>query len=363
MAASGRRVVALGVAAATLAGTVLAGATTAAGSMPAPTPALATGLHPHHQSTALGSWRSGVFAGFSAKRDRSFGGWRGAPISSITDYQSPFSWTALERSARLIHTWQGHHRGLLMSFSVPLWAGIGTHYVAAASGYYNGYFKEMARRLVAAGLGHAVLRLGWEFNGGWFTWGITRARARKFYQTRALNIARAWRQIVPAIRSVPGAHFTFDWCVAAGPHFRHVKMAYPGNSYVDYIGEDVYDWNRDGRARTPQARWHAIVHQGTGLAWQAKFARRHHKQLSFPEWALVSDVLAPDRAGEDDPYFIRHMHHWFATHDVGYENYFDHNVGLGVEFALDAGNGRFTIARTLYQHLWGIAEPAGHRRT
>jgi hypothetical protein len=347
MAASRRRVLALGLAA-TLAAAVVGAAPTAAGSLPAATRLVALGGQSHHQP-----WRSGVFAGFSAKRDRSFGGWRGAPITSITDFQSPFAWYSLEQSTRLIHTWKGHHRGLLMSFSIPLWTGLGVHYAAAASGYYNSYFKEMARRLVAAGLGHAVLRLGWEFNGGWFTWGVTRAHVRRLYRARAANIAKAWRQIVPAIRSVPGAHFKFDWCVAAGPHFRHVGLAYPGNKYVDYIGEDVYDWNRAGRSHTPAARWHAIVHQGTGLAWQAKFAAQHHKRISFPEWALVSDWMAPDQAGEDDPYFVRHMHHWFATHDVAYENYFDHNAGLGVDFGLDTGNGKFHVARALYQRLWG----------
>jgi len=351
MAASRRRVLALGVAV-VLAGSVLASVPTAAGPVPAAAPAVAAATGWHHHATTRAPWRSGVFAGFSAERDRSFGGWRGSPITSITDYQAGYSWTALVESSRLIHTWQGHHRGLLMSFSIPLWAGLGTHYAAAASGYYNGHFKAMARRLVAAGLGHAVLRLGWEFNGGWFGWGVSRAKARKLYDYRATSIARAWRQIVPAIRSVPGAHFTFDWCVAAGPHFRRVALAYPGDSYVDFIGEDVYDWNRDGWGRTPQARWHAIVHQGTGLAWQAKFAARHHKAISFPEWALVSDWMAPNQAGEDDPYFVGHMHHWFMTHDVAYENYFDHNTGLGVEFALDTNNGKFNLARALYQRLW-----------
>ena len=90
-----------------------------------------------------------------------------------------------------------------------------------------------------------------------------------------------------------------------------------------------------------------------GLAWQARFAKRHHKAISFPEWALVSDPLQPDQAGEDDPYFVRHMHRWFATHDVAYENYFDYDEGLGGQFALDSGNRKFAIARVLYQHLWG----------
>jgi hypothetical protein len=348
MVASRRRALALGVAALVSGAVLVAGP---AGARPLSPSRQAISLH-HQQPTY--PWRSGVFAGFSAKRDRSFGGWRGSPITSITDYQTPSSWAAFMRAHRLIDTWKGRHKGLLMSFSIPLWAGIGDHFEAVASGYYNPYFKQMARSLIAAGLGHAVLRLGWEFNGGWYTWGITRLHMRKLYRERALAIAEAWRQIVPAIRSVPGARFKFDWCISGGPHYRHPELAYPGNKYVDFIGEDVYDWNRPGRAHTPQARWRAIVHQGTGLAWQAKFARAHHKQISFPEWALVSDPLNPTHAGGDDPYFVHHMHHWFQTHDVAYENYFDYNTGLGGDFSIDSGNRKFNLAGVLYQKLWSL---------
>lgn len=337
---------------------IVPGSSTVATAMAAPRPVAVR--HSDQRSSLPLSWSSGVFAGFSAPRAQAFGTWRGRPITSATDFDSSLSWFALERSTRLIQTWRGNNKGLKLSISVPLWPGTGNDMRAAASGYYDNRFKQMAKALVAAGLGHSILRLGWEFNGRWFPWGITHGRlydtasATRAQQRslRAEEFVRAWRHIVRAIRTVPGAHFQFDWCVSAGPHYRHVALAYPGNRYVDYIGDDVYDWNRDGY-RSAERRWRQIVDERTGLAWQERFARRHHKPMSFPEWALVADLFQPAASGNDDPSFIRHMHQWFSHHDVAYEDYFDFDPSLGLSSALNTGNGRFNLAGQIYRLLWG----------
>ena len=296
-------------------------------------------------------WLSGAFAGFSAVASKDFGVWRGRPITSATDFQTNASWQAFDSTKRVIQDWQGQNTGILLSIAVPLWAGYGDHLAAAASGYYNQHFVTMARQLVAAGLGNSVIRLGWEFNGGWFRWGITANNKPQQYATRARQFASAWRQIVTAMRHVKGAHFTYDWCVSAGPHYRHPSLAYPGDKYVDYIGMDVYDWNRPGIPDSPKARWHAIVHQGTGLAWLAKFANAHHLPVSVPEWALVHDNVQKQHSGGAARSFIRHMHDWFATHRLGYENYFNFTDGW-MSFRMDGQGGQFPGAGKLYRSLW-----------
>jgi hypothetical protein len=308
---------------------------------------------------AAETWRSGDFAGFSVLADKEFGAWRGRPITSATDFQTNSSWSAFDAATRLVKTWQGQNSGIQLSISVPLWAGYGyNHLAAAASGYYDKHFVAMAQKLVAAGLGHSVLRLGWEFNGSWFNWGITSTGKASQYATRAREFASAWRHIVTAIRHVKGAHFKFDWCVAAGPHYPHLKLAYPGNSYVDYIGEDVYDWNRDNKPASAAVRWKAILHGGTGLDWLAKFAAAHHKKISVPEWALVHDTFDKWHSGGDDTSFIDHMHAWFANHNVAYENYFN-SVDGAESFMLNARQ-QFPLAGKLYRALWG--RPGGVRR-
>ena len=47
------------------------------------------------------------------------------------------------------------------------------------------------------------------------------------------------------MRSVPGANFKFVWSLT-GPNTTtawSLSDAYPGNSYVDYVSEDIYDWS------------------------------------------------------------------------------------------------------------------------
>ena len=122
--------------------------------------------------------------------------------------------------ARVVQTWRNQITGILLSIAVPLWAGYGNnHLAAAASGYYDAHFVAMAHHLVAAGLGHSVLRLGWEFNGSWFGGASRRRASPTSYANRARQFAQAWRHIVTAIRHVKGDHFEFDWCVSAGPHY------------------------------------------------------------------------------------------------------------------------------------------------
>ncbi len=361
--ARSRRAAALGVS--LVLGAVLAASPATAGarhhplvpeSVPANQPTGPTSV----SSASAPHWLSGDFAGFSAVAAKDFGVWRGRPITSATDFQTNASWRAFDSAQRVIKDWHNQNTGITVSIAVPLWAGYGDHLAAAASGYFDHHFATMARNLVAAGLGNSVLRLGWEFNGSWFRWGITATGKPYQYAQRARRFARAWRHIVTTIRHVKGAHFTFDWCVAAGPHYPHVRLAYPGNAYVDYIGEDVYDWNRPGVQNSAKARWHAIVNQGTGLAWLARFADAHRKQISVPEWALVHDSVQRKHSGGDDKAFVDHMHSWFATHNLGYENYFNYSDGWQ-SFQMNGSNGQFPSAGKLYRSLW--ARVGGVRRS
>ena len=75
---------------------------------------------------------------------------------------------------------------------------------AGATGAYNAHFVTLARTLMAAGESDAYLRLGWEFDGTWTAWKATTPSSEA-------NYAAYFRQIVTAIRSVPGEHFRFVW--------------------------------------------------------------------------------------------------------------------------------------------------------
>lgn len=277
-----------------------------------------------------------------------FGRWRGDPVRMANDFAPSLGWRDLAGEKRVVDTWGGQRR-IQLSLSVPMMAGNGS-LATTAAGRSNRWFTALARNLVRGGLGHSVLRIGWEFNEAFYPWRVTSPYQASLY-------ARAFRQIVRAVRAVNHEHFRFDWCSYNGLRgYRQLAQAYPGDRYVDYIGSDVYDFNQRGHHEPASVRWHDIVHSRSGLAWQAKFAKRHHKKLSYPEWALVSAPLQPGSGGGDDPAFIHHLWRWFSHHDVAYENYFD-SVGLtGTSFRIDYHR-LFPHAAAAYRHVWGTRTP------
>ena len=71
--------------------------------------------------------------------------------------------------------------------------------------------------------------------GGWYNWS-----ERRCPPAEPGCYALAWRHAVDAMRSVPGQHFRFLWTVYPGAVA--AVDAWPGASYVDLVGTDVYDW-------------------------------------------------------------------------------------------------------------------------
>lgn len=303
--------------------------------------------------TALASssrtWKSGVFAGYGPWQDEEFEAWRGAPIQTATDYMEWSNWSEIEDPSWDIAAWQ-QAPSIQPVLSIPMWAATGGSLSAAAAGSYNQYFATMAKNLIAGGLGSAIIRLGWEFNGDWYPWSATNS-------TTAAEYAKAWRAIVGTIQAVPGGHFTFDWSMTVNDGGVNPSLAYPGDQYVNYIGMDVYDWD-ESPGMTAAQRWNAIVNDGYGLAWQANFAAQHHKQISFAEWALAYDPNDPGAGGGDDPTFIQNMYNWFGSHNTAFEDYFDADAN-GDDFGITTGNGEFPNATALYEQLYSGTAYAG----
>jgi hypothetical protein len=182
-----------------------------------------------------------------------------------------------------------------------------------ATGAYNSYFKTLAQTLVNAGFGNAVLRLGWEFDGKWFTWAVAN-------NTDASNFASYWQQIVTSMRSVSGANFKFDWNPSGGYVSWNINDAYPGDAYVDYVGLDRYDqtWSTP---LTPQSAWNDLTTMPDGMNWLASFGSAHNKPITLPEWGVS---LRSDGHGlGDDPYFVNQMQAWIAAHNVAFTSYFN----------------------------------------
>jgi Glycosyl hydrolase family 26/Glycosyl hydrolases family 16 len=199
-----------------------------------------------------------------------------------------------------------------------------------AAGLYDNYFTALGQNLVAAGESHIYLRLGWEFDGGWYAWSATTP-------DQEANFAEYFRQIVESMRSVPGEDFKFVWNPDAEAFNQlgyNVALAYPGNAFVDYIGLDAYDQSWV----TPQTsvnEWDETTFPALTSAQQ--FAQEQGKPLAIPEWG-VADRSDGHGLG-DDPRYVDDMIAWMEdpANNVAYESYFDYD-GTAQQDAITDGS-------------------------
>jgi hypothetical protein len=255
--------------------------------------------------TDLGVYRGAADPGAVAE----FGNWLGREPSWALDFLPGNSWRSIARPRWFAERWSKSPYRVV--YSVPMLpTGSPAGLRQGAAGAYDEYFEQLARRLVDAREGDAVIRLGWEFNGDWFPWSAA---------GQSDAFVAYWRRAVDAMRSVEGADFRFDWSPTAGPNAIDAEAAYPGDGYVDYVGLDVYDVGLPDQS--PEQRWDTLMTEPFGLQWHAQFAAAHGKPMTFPEWGLWLD--GSDADGGDDPYFVEQMWRWISLHDVEYQMYFD----------------------------------------
>ncbi|HTW12308.1 MAG TPA: glycosyl hydrolase [Solirubrobacteraceae bacterium] len=280
---------------------------------------------------------SGAYVGAAnASALSSFGSWRGSKATVAEDFLGDSNWSDISNPSWILSGWKSYVAGggrLLLS--VPMLTYAGGNFAAGAAGDYDGYFRSMGQALVADGEGNSILRLGWEFNGYWFPWSLTSSGSDS-----PTEFIAYWRHLVTLLRSIPGSSFKFDWNVNQGTEPINATLAYPGNSYVDYIGVEGYDMGYG--VSTPQARWNQIVNQTYGLNWWLNFAREQGKPITIPEWGLSSSA----NGGGDDPYYIQQMYSWLKSAGAAIDVYY--NYGSSV-----ITSGAFPNAAASYRSLWG----------
>jgi hypothetical protein len=306
-------------------------------------------------ATALGRPVIGVYRSVGEKGTRgvdNFANWLGVPVRLGHD-SMPTNATWDHISGRdlawLLKPWSqwkkagdGRHFVLSVAILAGPWdlsgPSIGTDakkhvsHEAGTRGEYNRYFKSLAEHLVQAGLDDSLLRLGWEMNGGWYTW-----RAGGHEEA----FAGYWRQIVTTMRSVPGGqNLRFVFNPDCDPGGCKSEKAWPGDEFVDFVGVDIYDCSwlpgtypipTDATPEQALARqqkvWNELHLHGNSnhrLLYWRDFAKQHHKPLCFPEWGLCGRQVK-GHGGGDDPYFVEQMHQFFTApgNNVAFHSYFD----------------------------------------
>ena len=269
------------------------------------------------------TWRSGAWVGggfADAGRVASFGDWRGRPADTVLYFPERGSWAQLRNSDFHVATWKGFEGTLV--YGVPLLPSDGSTTLAqVAAGEHDEDFRAVARTLLKYGRGDAVLRIGWEANGdNWWPWDVD--------ANGAADYRAAFRRVTEVMRS-ESPDFVIDFDISCGTGLAGstdrtaaLSQLYPGDSHVDVIGCDVYDFYET--KATNAAEWAAALRPkgAPGLADVMDFASQHRKPFSVPEWGLSAKA---NGGNGDNPFYIRQMYDLFTAHAgaLAYEQYFN----------------------------------------
>jgi hypothetical protein len=286
-----------------------------------PTPT-ATAQAPQATSVTVGLYAgTGSTGGTAAVA--SFGSWLGKPVVWGTDYIDPFG-SYYPTQLQSWSTWRAQAADRRFVLGLPMLPGGGS-FGSGAAGAYDASWRGVASTLVAKGLADTVIRLGYEGNNcGIGPWQACDDPA---------GYAAMFRHVVDVMRAVPGQHFVFDFDSATGfPSGRKLTGYadyYPGDAWVDVVGQNFYDVWWDHQTATPEQRWANLVNQDGGLAAHRAFAAAHGKPVSFDEWGLYAHDGDTYAGGGDSPYFIGQARAWFAESGPMFQSYFNTDWGGG----------------------------------
>jgi Glycosyl hydrolase family 26 len=318
----------------------------------------------------------GLYDGkFSSSGIKVAADWLGSPdsIKYAEDFVDATSWTNISTPWQL-SDWKGTPYTMVWGVPMLPCGGSSTQcptniadYNEVASGGANGYYKTLAQNLVANGFGSSYIRVGWEFNGSAMGWSICNQQGSGA-TSWAKDFVPAYRNVVTSMRSVKGANFKFVWNPLDSSNVScpgvNLENYYPGDSYVDAVGLDVYD-GVGQTVSTNAARWADLVNgvngghwtavtpesingqkfEGYGLTWIEAFGKEHNKEITIPEWGL--DETSTNGGGGDDAYFVTQMANWIKANASGpaiFWNYANGNLPLNIPKYTSAATPNATAA-------------------
>ena len=263
----------------------------------------------------------------------------GRKVDGVADFVSYNSWSDMQSALNWgLGCWQGH--GYKLSLGMPMFPnGTVNGLQNEAAGAYNAQFVQLANTLVSHGFGDAYIRVGWEFNGNWYPW--TAANSPTQW-------AQSYRQIVMAMRSVPGAKFKFVWNPALYPQNVTPSQAYPGDDVVDVIATDAYNVSWDAGYLNTYSRWNSVDNDPWGVAQLVSFAAAHKKPVAFPEWG--TGTRSDGHGGGDDPVFINNMANIIKQNNVAYQSYWDYPAS---DYNAQLSNGQYPNAAAAFLKNFG----------
>lgn len=218
-----------------------------------------------------------------------------------------------------------------------------------ANGDLNHYFQQFGETLVERNMGDSFIRPAAEFDLWHTIHPETEREARLF--------GEYLQQIAEVLYAIDGGNFEMVWNPANEIDWRsdaYIEGCWPGVEYVDYVGMDIYDRTWAGPYdETP------ITHKDRKAAWErdhkplldwlSGFAKSHGDlPICFPEWGCWARSDS-DKAGGDNPYFVRRMYDWMNENNVAWHVYFE----VLNKHALYPKNTQLPNASAKFEQLFG----------
>jgi hypothetical protein len=147
---------------------------------------------------------------------------------------------------------------------------------AIIAGKHDAYIKQWAARAQAWGKPF-FLRWGHEPDGDWFPWGEDANGNRRG------EYAVAWRHVHDLFAQAGATNVTWVWCPNVefpnSPRSSYASL-YPGDSYVDWICVDGYNWGPD----FPENGGWSSFHQIFRYAYDTMVLVAPNKPMMLGEW-------------------------------------------------------------------------------
>jgi len=183
---------------------------------------------------------------------------------------------------------------------IPLVSWTPDYYVdQIIAGQADSCLISFAQRYAAWGK-RFMLRMYWEFNGNWEKWS---KNSNGTLATAAQQIAM-WRHTVDVMRNAGMTNASWVWSPDEGGWGRDIAQAsYPGDSYVDWVASDAYNWNDPSAWCGTHSGWCSFSdifhHSQTGAsATGVEVSFRGRKPYMVAETGTKEDPTMAGRKGQ-----------------------------------------------------------------
>jgi hypothetical protein len=221
----------------------------------------------------------------------------------------------------------------VVEFSLAPWPESlsGQSWGACARGDYDAHYTKFAQSLVTNGLSHAIIRLGYEWDGNWFPWGTgfhdTGSATSAGQGGTALEYAACFKKFDADVQAVARAATAkiYIRMVMNPIHDSYrgtpnqLQQVYDaaggkrsGGGPIDFMGVDIYDYPARNNFDASMA---AII----------AFGKKNGVPLSIPEWGVGGDSRAEPAVDNAGAIFIHQMAGYLRNLDNGffYASYFN----------------------------------------